>query len=96
MAKKPTIVLKAPFSHNPAISVYYELEFGKDVIRLGDKLRFKNTRGYYTFLKWAHNQERDVTWIDCLDPKTKQFKSFHMKDLKGVVRAKKSIRKKLI
>lgn len=85
-----------PFGHNENITCYYDLEFGRDVIKPGDKIRFKNTRGYFIFKKWVHNSELDTTWIDCIDPKTHCFKSFHMKEFKGVHRAKKSIRKKLV
>jgi len=90
--KNPT----TPFGHNPNIICYYELEFGRDVIKPGDKIRFKNTRGYFIFHKWVHNSELDVTWIDCMDTKSYEFKSFYMDSLKGVHRAKRSIRKKLV
>ena len=85
-----------PFPHNESITCYYELEFGKDVIKPGDKICFKNTRGYFVFKKWVHNPEKDVQWIDVIDPMTAEFKSFYMEKLKGVHRAKKSIRKKLV
>lgn len=85
-----------PFSHNRNISCYYELNFGKDVIRPGDKIRFKNVRGTFVFSKWVHNRDLDVQWIDVIDPTTSTFRSFYMDRLKGVHRAKKSIRKKLV
>ena len=96
MKRKKAKIESLPFGHNPKISVYYELEFGKDVIKPGDKIRFKNLRGIYIFHKWVHNSELDITWIDCMDTKTAEFKSFYIEKLKGVHRAKKSIRKKLV
>lgn len=85
-----------PYGHNDRITCYYELDFGKDVIKPGDKIRFKNARGFYVFKKWVHNFELDVQWIDVIDPSTSEYKSFYMERLKGVHRAKKSIRKKLV
>jgi len=88
-------VLRLPYN-NPDIVVYTELEFGKDIIKPGDKIKIKNARGYFIFHKWVHNTHLDVTWIDCMNPNTGEFRSFYMDNLKGVHRAKKSIRKKLI
>ena len=89
-------VMSKPFEYNDSINVYYELEFGRDVIKPGDKIKFKHSQGLYVFYKWVHNSQLDVTWIDCMDMKTYEFKSFYMEKLKGVHRAKKSIRKKLV
>jgi len=85
-----------PYFHDDHIICYYDLDFGRDVIKPGDKIRFKNIRGYFVFQKWVHNATLDKTWIDCMDPKTFEYKSFYMDKLKGVHRAKKSIRKKLV
>ena len=95
MKKKIDLELSKPYGTNPNICVYTELEFGRDIIKPGDKIKFKNLRGNFTFHKWVHNSELDVTWIDCMDNKTGEFRSFYIERLKGVVRAKKSIRKKL-
>lgn len=80
---------------NPDISVFYELKFGKDVIKPGDSLKFKDVRGTFKFIRLAHNIKKDVTWIDCFSPATGEYRSFYVDKLKGIVRAKKSIRKKL-
>lgn len=87
---------RRPFYHNEYIVAYYQLEFGRDMIKPGDLIKFKNTRGTYQFIKWVHNAQKDVTWIDVIDPKTSEYKSFYMDRLKGVYRPKKSIRKKLV
>ena len=84
-----------PYSINPNIHVYYELEFLKDVIKPGDKITFKNIRGEFTFILMAHNSEKDVTWIDCYSPTTGEYRSFYVDKLKGPVYSKKSIRKKM-
>jgi hypothetical protein len=42
----------------------------------------------------AHNSEKDVTWIDCRNPNTGEYRSFYIDRLSGLVRAKKSRRKK--
>lgn len=80
---------------NPDISVFYELKFGKDIIKPGDSLKFKDVRGTFKFIRLAHNIKKDVTWIDCFSPATGEYRSFYVDKLKGLVRAKKSIRKKL-
>lgn len=80
---------------NPDISVFYELKFGKDVIQPGDMLKFKDVRGSFRFVQLAHNVKLDVTWIDCYNPTTGEYRSFYVDKLKGIVHAKKSIRKKM-
>lgn len=83
-----------PYSMHPNIHVYYELEYMKDVIKPGDKITFKNVRGEFIFILMAHNSEKDVTWIDCKNPATGEYRAFYVDRLKGLVRAKKSRRKK--
>jgi hypothetical protein len=80
---------------NPDISVFYELKFGKDTIKPGDNLKFKDVRGSFKFIRLAHNVKKDVTWIDCYSPTTGEYRSFYVDKLKGIVHAKKSIRKKM-
>ena len=82
-----------PFHHNENIHVYYNLNFCKDEIGPGTPLKFKNQRGVFKFIKWVHNQDLDVQWIDCMDITTGEFKSFYMERLKNIVK-KKSRRKK--
>ena len=84
-----------PYLVNPDIYVLYELNFNKDVIRPGDKIKFKNMRGVFVFTRLAHNKKLDSTWIDCFDLMTKETRSFHVAKLKTVIRPKKSRRKKL-
>jgi hypothetical protein len=85
----------ASYKVNPDISVFYELKFGKTVIEPGDSLKFKDVRGSFRFIRLAHNIKKDVTWIDCYSPSTGEYRSFYVDRLKGVVHAKKSIRKKM-
>lgn len=80
---------------NPDISVFYELKFGNKTIGPGDNLKFKDVRGTFRFIQLAHNVKKDVTWIDCYSPTTGEYRSFYVDRLKGVVHAKKSIRKKM-
>lgn len=94
MPKKKTDKEYVPYSMNENIHVYYELEFLKDVIKPGDKITFKGVRGEFIFILMAHNSEKDVTWIDCSNPATGEYRAFYVDRLKSVVRAKKSRRKK--
>lgn len=96
MNKRHKNVSPEPFYFNDSISVFYELEFNKDVIRPGDIIRFKGIRGTFLFTKWVHNSEKDVTWIDCLDRTTFQHRSFYIQHLKGIVKPKRSRRKKVV
>ena len=84
-----------PYAVNPDITVQFELDFNKDKILPGDKLKFKNMRGTFVFVRLAHNQRLDSTWIDCFDHDTKETRSFHVAKLKTVIRPKKSRRKKV-
>lgn len=83
------------YAVNPDISVFYELKFGKDIIKPGDALKFKDVRGSFKFIQLAHNAKLDVTWIDCFSIETGEYRAFYVEKLKGVVHAKKSIRKKM-
>jgi hypothetical protein len=93
--KKQAEDIPVTYKVNPDISVFYELKFGNDMIKPGDVLKFKDIRGTYKFIRLAHNIKLDTTWIDCMDPATGEHRSFYVNRLKSVVRAKKSIRKKL-
>ncbi len=83
-----------PYQANDDIVVVYHLDFKNELIKPGDKLKFKNDRGTYVFVRLAHNQKIDSTWIDCYDFETKTTRSFHLAKLKNVIRPKKSRRKK--
>lgn len=93
--KKYVYVPKEDYSINDDIVVYYELDFYGDTIKPKDLIRFKRVRGKYRFRFWAHNIKLDSTWIDCVDVSTGEFKSFRIDKLKGVIRPKKSRRKKI-
>lgn len=88
------LTAREPFPWNPNIHCYYELDFMGDVIKPGDKVRFRNRRGVFTFRGWCHNTEKNVQWVNCLDNKTMQFRNFYMDELKCVIRPKKSRAKK--
>jgi hypothetical protein len=74
----------------------FELPFGKDVIRAGDNIKIRNTRGTFRFIKVVHNVVKDVTWVDCMDNATGEFKSFYVNQVKTVIRPKRSYRKKVV
>lgn len=80
---------------NQDISVFHELKFGKQIIKPGDMLKFKDVRGSFRFIQLAHNARLDKTWIDCYDSITGEYRAFYVDRLKGIVHAKKSIRKKM-
>lgn len=83
-----------PYSGNPDISVVYELSFGDDLIKPGDKIQFRGSNSWYVFSRVAHNSKLDSTWIDCTDVITGETKSFHVYKLRKVNRPKKSRKKR--
>lgn len=83
-----------PYSKNDDIHVYFEVEYLKDVIKPGDKIKIKNMRGHFLFICMAHNSKLDVTWIDCRNPATGEYRSFYIDRLRGLIREKRSRRKK--
>ena len=79
---------------NPDISLFYELKFGNKIIEPGDTLKFKDVRGSFRFIQLAHNAKKDVTWIDCYNPATGEYRSFYVDRLNGLAPEKKGVRKK--
>jgi hypothetical protein len=94
--EKPERVSGDQFGINPNIYRYDELEFGKDKLVNGTKVRFKNRRGVFTFRSLYHNAAKDVTWIDCFEDKTGRMRAFYVGELKSVVKPKKSRAKKIV
>jgi hypothetical protein len=94
MNRRDATVTGEPYPWNDQIHSYFELTFEGDVIKPGDKIRFKNRRGVFSFRGWAHNAQKDVTWINCIDDKSHQFRAFYIDELKCVVRPKRSRAKK--
>lgn len=76
------------------VSVLFEIECGKDIIKPGTLIKFKNQRGTFKFRCLAHNTRTDATWIDCIDVATSQYRAFDADKLKGIVKPKKSRRRK--
>ena len=88
---------KVPAIDNSHLHVFYELEFKKEIIRPGDKIKIKNERGTFIFVKWVHNSNLDVQWVDCLDNNgTKHFRSFRIESIRSIVKPKKSRAKKVV
>ena len=81
------------YPFNDDIHVQYELEFGKDVIKPGNKIRIKNDRSVYMFRCLAHNIKLDTTWIDCISTDG-GWRSFPVEKLKCLVKPKRSRAKK--
>lgn len=92
--KKSKQLEQEPEYLNPHVVVSYELPFARDMIKPGDIVRIKNDHGRYRFTRVATNMEKGVTWIDCHDVKSGSFRSFYIEDIKEIVRAKKSRKKK--
>ena len=94
--ERPEHVSGDQFGANPNIYKYDTLEFGKDTLGNGTKVRFKNRRGVFVFRGLYHNSAKDVTWVECLEEKTGRMRAFYVGELKSVVRPKKSRAKKIV
>ena len=85
---------KNAWSTHEHIHATFEIEFGKDIIKPGTIIKIKNERGTFKFRCLVHNSHLDVSWIDCFDTTTQQYRAFDVHRLKGIVKPKKSRRKK--
>lgn len=74
---------------------YYEWPFEGDIIKSGDVVRFKNVRGTFKVLKFVHNTESNIQWVDCMRVETGEYVSYYLDKIKYVIRPKKSRRKKV-
>ncbi len=79
---------------NEDIHVQYELSFGQDIIKPGNKIRIKNDRTIYQFRCLVHNSKLDTTWIDCISADG-GWRSFRIEKLKCLVKPKKSRKRKV-
>lgn len=84
---------KNAYVNQPDIHVQYELQFKKDLIKPGTKIKIKYMRGVFKFRCLAHNVKLDSTWIDCIGDDG-AWHSFRVEQLKNVVKPKRSRRKK--
>ena len=94
--EKPEHVSGEQFGAIPHIYKFHNLEFGKDNIVAGTKVRFKNRRGVFTFRSMYHNSELDVQWVECFEEKTGRMRAFYVGELKSVVKPKRSRAKKSV
>ncbi len=92
-AKQPK---ETPPYLNEHIHVEYELPFARDVIKTGDIVRIKSDRGRYRFVRVATNRKKGVTWIDCHDVVSGDFRSFYVEKIKLVERKKSRRRKQSV
>lgn len=76
------------------IAVTYEFEFNGEIIRPKTIIKMKNMRGQFKFRCIANNTRTGAMWIDCIDCETGEWRSFRVEKLKGIVKPKKSRRKK--
>lgn len=96
MAKKRPPVEYIPYRHNENVYVVYELQFGKDMILPGDKIKIKFDRDTYRFMRLAHHIANDNTWIDCISLKKGSWHSFSIDRIQRKVKPKRSRVKKSV
>ncbi|WXW92589.1 oxidoreductase [Streptomyces phage Enygma] len=74
----------------------FEFELDGEVILPKALIKFKNTRGTYKFRCVATNTKTGKTWIDCINAETGEWKSFYVERLKGLVKPKRSRRRRKV
>jgi hypothetical protein len=94
MKKQTRDIVYVPYSANPVIDVTFELPFGKDLIKAGDKIRIKNDRTTYTVQHFAYHGVSEKMWVDCTSDKGGSFHSFYIDRISRVIRPKKKRKKK--
>jgi hypothetical protein len=87
---------KNAYRNSEKVIPQFEFTCGKDVVKPGQLIRIKGIQGTFRFRCLATNIEQDVTWIDCIENKTGHFRAFYMDQFKGIVKPKKSRRRKPI
>ena len=80
----------------PHIIPSFEFEFQGDTIVPKALIKFKNTRGIFKFRCIATNVTTGKTWIDCINVDTGEWKSFYVEKLKGLVKPKRSRRRRKV
>lgn len=85
---------KRAYEGRDDIAVQYEMEHNGDLIKPGTVIKMKNMAKTFKFRCLAHNIKLDSTWIECIDNTTGEWRAFRVDKLKGVVKPKKSRRKK--
>lgn len=88
---KPSLWWERAYEGISDIEVTYELQHGKDTIVPGTRIKVKNQRGEFLFRCVAKRGEGE--WFDCIGPE-KQWHSFRLTQLKGMVKPRKFRRKK--
>lgn len=91
--RKPRVKISDGYI-NPDIHEFYELQFGKDIIKPGTIIKIKGTRGTFRYRKHAHNSKLDVTWVDVVHNQKFSYHSFYIDKIRGIVKPKRSRRKK--
>lgn len=92
-AVNPNAWWERAWEDHDKVSAQFELEFRGDIIKPGNMIRIRNARGTFKFRCLAHNESLDVTWIECLDSQG-AYRAFHISKLNGLVKPKRSRRKK--
>lgn len=82
------------YANNDDIVVQYELQFKKDLIRPGDRIKFKNLSAEFLFRCLATKVSAERDWIDCINVTSGSWHSFDVGKLREVVKPKKSRRRK--
>ena len=96
VVERPAHVSGDQFGAVPHIYKYDSLEFGKETLVNGTKVRFKNRRGVFKFVSMYHNSEKNVQWVQCFEEKSGRMRAFYVGELKSVVKPKRSRAKKSV
>lgn len=96
VVKNPNAWWENAWADHEYIFPTFEFQSGNDTVRPGQLIKIKGVQGTFKFRCLATNTKKDVTWIECIETKTNQFRAFYIDRFNGIVKPKKSRRKKPI
>jgi hypothetical protein len=89
MRKRSSMPVREPYNLSPAVKTYDTFTFGSEVVSPGAIIRFRNVRGTFKFIRFARNEEKGTSWIDCMSVKSGSFHSFPESSFSRTIKPRK-------
>lgn len=78
-----------PYWYNPDIHLIHEIEFNGDTIKNGDRIKIKNDKAVYRFIRLVVNSKTQIEWADVYCVSFGGWRSFRTDRIKGKYLEKK-------
>ena len=92
--KKNNSEPRVAFYYNPHITIVYEMKIGTKEVLPGTRVKVKNRRGTYQFMRLVSNSEKNIEWVDLRDEELGSWLSVRPSQISGLV-YKRSYKKKV-